>query len=555
MNPEEPVPSPARVEGLDAARVMARALLTPPSWTATWEPMEPAALNTLLPGYEVIELIGRGGMGAVYRTRQKSLDRPVAIKLLPLEASLDTTFATRFQNEARLLARLQHKHIVAVHDTGTTTEGHLYLVMELIEGTDLGTLIRGQSLPPDKAVEYLVQVCEGLQYAHQCGIIHRDIKPSNILIGNDQVVRVADFGLAKVRPEADSVLTSPTLTGTVMGTPDYMAPEQRLGHAVDHRADIYSLGVLIYEMLTGHVPRGSWEPPSKVTGVDTRLDALVTQAMQNDPTKRQQSVEEILQVLRAVQSQTGMPLWTRILNTKLPNIGPLGSWLFLILLAPTIIATLPVAWKQRNRPSTENSALANVYEQRPVLTNPLADLILPTAVKRGDWQMETTPDGGVLTIKPGTPELSSYVTLPVEGPRRAYTASLEINLASPQCDGGLIFPAGTAQTGLVIHLQRITGIGFIGGQAWNLNPTARTISLQTGGWNRIDLRVKPAGERVAITVRLNGATIIEWEGPQSDLTLYRDPNQGWRVEGEHTFGLASYSGNVSFRNVRITWLD
>ena len=556
MNPEDD-PQAAQVEGLDAARVMARALQTPQTLHPLWEPLEPAALAPLLPAYEVIELIGRGGLGAVYQARHKSLDRLVALKVLPLETSLDEGFAIRFQNEARLLAKLQHPNIVAVYDTGTTSEGHLFLVMELVEGTDVATLIHESPLAPAKALDVTMQVCAALKFAHEQGVVHRDIKPSNIMIGNDRVVKVADFGLAKLYTEGPS-LSSPTLTGTIMGTPDYMAPEQRSGGAVDQRTDIYSLGVLIYEMLTGQVPRGAWDPPSKRAGVDPRLDGVVTKAMQHEPGKRYQNAEEVSAAVQVVRDSAEVPRWKRILNTELVSIGPRypsGVWLIYILVVWGFMGVPPAAWKEWWSPKKPGAQTSSVPDyQKSLTTEAFAALVLPAKGQSGNWRWQDGTPGGVLTIGPGIPEQASVLTLPVEGDHRTYSASFDLWLDKDQSDAGLIFPAGHAQTGLVLNLQRITGIGFIGGKAWNDNPTTTSVRFPVQGWNRVHVYVSPVQETVKVRVSLNGATIMEWQGNQDQLTLYRDPRRGWPVDGDHVFGLASYSGNASFRNLRITWL-
>ena len=226
--------------------------------TAPWQPPEPEHVAQMLPQYHVEALIGRGGMGAVYRGKQVQLNRSIAIKVLPAELSANAEFMTRFQREAQTLASLSHNGIVTIFDFGTTTEGHLYFVMEYIDGTDLAHALHTQRLEPDQALELTMQICEALHYAHSQGVVHRDIKPGNVLIGRDGRAKLADFGLARpLSPER----TQLTASNVVMGSPDYMAPEQWQGKA-DHRADIYALGVMLYEMLTGTRPQGAFYLPS-----------------------------------------------------------------------------------------------------------------------------------------------------------------------------------------------------------------------------------------------------------------------------------------------------
>jgi serine/threonine protein kinase len=289
-------PLPTAMQGLRPDELLARAMQTvrmTGAGAGGWEPptVEEAAL--LFPQYEVLSLLGRGGMGAVYQARQIELDRLVAIKLLPLEVSVDRDFADRFRREARAMAKLNHPNIIAVFDFGTTHERHLFFVMEYVEGANLHQMIHGPGITPAQALEIIASACDALAYAHGEGVVHRDIKPANVMVSTKGQVKVADFGLARlIDPAAEQL--GHTMTGTVMGTPDYMAPEQMRGMNVDHRADIYSLGVMLYEMLCREVPRGIFDPPSARTpGCDTRIDQVVTKAMQQQPERRYQSTPEM----------------------------------------------------------------------------------------------------------------------------------------------------------------------------------------------------------------------------------------------------------------------
>ncbi len=268
-------------------------------------PPDVATLAGQLPQLEVFQLVGCGGMGAVYKARQIKLDRTVALKVLRSETSDDLAFAERFNREARTLARLSHPNIVGVHDFGEVqipdergqSRTLYYFVMEYVDGADLRRLMDTDVSTHD-ALSIVSQVCSALQYAHEQGIVHRDIKPENILLDAQGRVKIADFGLAKLATKSEF---EHTLTGThqVMGTPRYMAPEQMEGSStVDHRADLYSLGVVLYEMLTGEVPMGQFEPPSKKTSdVGARLDNVVLQAMAREPDRRFQSANDMLKGL------------------------------------------------------------------------------------------------------------------------------------------------------------------------------------------------------------------------------------------------------------------
>jgi len=255
-------------------------------------PPEPAVLGCHFPQLEILELRGQGGMGAVYKARQVILDRLVALKVLPPESSRDPAFAERFRREARALARLCHPHIVAVYDFGET-DGFYYFLMEFVDGVNLRQLLHGGHLQPGEALRIVPQLCEALQYAHDEGVVHRDIKPENILVDRAGNVKIADFGLAKLLGQPP---LAQGLTGShqVMGTPHYIAPEQmEKPLAVDHRADIYSLGVVFYEMLTGELPLGRFAPPSQKASVDVRLDEVVLRALEKEPERRYQHVSEV----------------------------------------------------------------------------------------------------------------------------------------------------------------------------------------------------------------------------------------------------------------------
>ena len=248
--------------------------------------------------------MGRGGMGAVYKGRQTSLDRPVAIKILSNQLEdTDASFAERFKNEARALGKLSHPGIVGVYEFGEAQAGLLYIVMEFIDGTDVAKMIAKQGrLHTEHAMAITAHVCDALAYAHERGIIHRDIKPANIMVGYDGVVKVADFGLAKMTQSTASGLTQ---SGMAMGTLHYMAPEAlTLGSEVDQRADIYAVGVMLYQMLTGKLPQGMFEMPSlQIKGLDPRYDRIVATAMRDDRELRYPSAKALRLELDAILTQ------------------------------------------------------------------------------------------------------------------------------------------------------------------------------------------------------------------------------------------------------------
>ena len=281
------------------------------SCALNWAPPRPEAVSSLLDGYEVSAILGVGGMGAVYRGVQTSLDREVAVKLLPPELGMDADFEARFRREAKSMAQLNHPNIVQIYDFGQTELGHYYFVMEYVDGTDLDRYMRDGQLDPEGALNAMGQICDALEFAHAKGFVHRDIKPANIFITRDGVLKIGDFGLAKLvadDPSATPEIGNVTSTGTVLGTLFYMAPEQMRGEPVDHRADLYSLGVMFYEMLTGQIPRGRAKPPSeRIPGLDKRLDPVVFKAIESNPDERYQSAVDFCRDLASTEAPPRAP--------------------------------------------------------------------------------------------------------------------------------------------------------------------------------------------------------------------------------------------------------
>lgn len=279
-------------------------------------PLTPGELAAEFPRLEILELLGRGGMGAVYKARQRDLDRLVALKILRPGLDADPGFAERFTREARALAQLNHPGIVTLYEFGKTSAGRYFILMEFVDGVNLRQLLSSGRLSPREALAIVPPLCDALQYAHDRGLIHRDIKPENILIDRLGRVKIADFGIARLASEGTdrppgrpSGNDSPNLTsaGEVMGTPHYMAPEQRDRPAeVDHRADLYALGVVFYQMLTGELPAaGKLQPPSHRVQLDVRLDEIVLRALEKDPARRYAAASEMkTQVETVVNAHT-----------------------------------------------------------------------------------------------------------------------------------------------------------------------------------------------------------------------------------------------------------
>jgi serine/threonine protein kinase len=342
---DAPLPAGAP-QGLCPACLLARGLESSPSAVAATEdspsarfvPPKPSDLAPLFPQLELLDLVGHGGMGAVYKARQKGLDRLVALKILPPEVGRDPKFADRFTREAKALARLNHPHIVTVHDVGRAGD-YYFFVMEYVDGLNLREAIRAGRLSPQEAMAIVPQICDALQYAHDEGIVHRDIKPENILIDKKGRVKIADFGLAKLlRRGVDDL--SLTQDRQVMGTPRYMAPEQMQGSAeVDHRVDIYSLGVVFYEMLTGELPMGRFALPSQKVQVDVRLDEVVLRALDAEPQRRYQQASEVKTSVETIAASPRRPAAPPVHGPRRRSHGP---WVALtVLLGCAAMCVLP----------------------------------------------------------------------------------------------------------------------------------------------------------------------------------------------------------------------
>jgi len=253
--------------------------------------------------YEILGKLGEGAMGVVYRARDTAIGRVVALKMLSAELGAEDELHARFRREAEAIGRLSHPNIVTVYDLGEA-DGQLYMAMELLEGDDLRALIeRRVDVPLADRVRILVQICEAVAYAHSRGVVHRDIKPANIVVTSSARVKILDFGLARVATRATI-----TRKGMILGTPDYMAPEQAMGKAVDRRSDVFSSGSVFYEFLTGEKPfKGKTlhavlfqiiqEEPDPVLTMNpelpARLAAVVHRMLVKDPEKRYQSMDEV----------------------------------------------------------------------------------------------------------------------------------------------------------------------------------------------------------------------------------------------------------------------
>lgn len=275
------------------------------------------AIGTIIGGYQILEAIGQGGMATVYRAHQLSMKRDVAIKMLPRQFLSQTNSLERFKQEANIVARLEHRAIVPVHDYGEH-EGVPYLVMRYMDGGSVDDLIYQGPVAPDRTLNILLQIAPALDYAHQSGVLHRDLKPSNILMDANGDAYLTDFGIARLLGEGSTSLTT---TG-VVGTPSYMSPEQAQGHDLDGRSDVYALGVVLFEMLVGSRPfegetpysvavkHVTQAPPSareKNPRLSTAIEQVLFKALAKNPHQRYQTAGELAAALQAAITQDVSP--------------------------------------------------------------------------------------------------------------------------------------------------------------------------------------------------------------------------------------------------------
>lgn len=313
-----------------------------------------------LGNFEVVKLIGKGGMAAVYQGFQPSMNRAVAIKVLAPQFSVDENFVRRFKNEAQMIAQLEHKHILPVYDFGDE-DGILFIVMRHLEGGILEDLIVPGGMELIEVYKYFSQVASALHYAHTKGVVHRDLKPSNVLIDDQGDSYLMDFGIAKIIEGSEKL----TGTGAVVGTPTYMAPEQCAGEEADSRMDVYALGVMLFEMLTGKPPFTAANPmavmlrhvndpapaPSEFRpGLNPAIDAVVLQALAKKPDERYQTVAEFVTAFRdAVLAATGVTPDTLVAldiateHGAAPIVRPAGSAPETEVVSPTAPGAIPQA--------------------------------------------------------------------------------------------------------------------------------------------------------------------------------------------------------------------
>ena len=294
--------------------------------------ISPPDAQPSVPGFVLHEQIGRGAMGVVYRAHRIADERTAAVKLLPEALLNDADIVDRFAREAHALAALDHRNILRVLDSGVTEQGQFFLATELAEGGDLAARLRLGPLPVSEVARIFREVLAAVGAAHERGIVHRDIKPANILLAADGAVLVGDFSIAKLLPEhaADSVTL--TASGDSFGTPYYIAPEVRRGAPdVSEKADLFSLGVLLHELLTGRLPMGNYEPASQLAAVPRSVDAVIAHCLREAPGKRPASASALAREFDAALRP--FPMWKKVA---------------LLTIDAVLAAGIATAWKKRS---------------------------------------------------------------------------------------------------------------------------------------------------------------------------------------------------------------
>jgi len=346
-----------------------------------------AEINSLFDDYEITRLVGAGGMGVVFEALQSRLDRKVAIKILNVDRGDREEMSTRFEREAIALAALDHPNIVSVFDVGETAAApsgvrYYFLVMEYVAEGSLQRILTDGRLSPFRALTITQQICDALQFAHDHEVVHRDVKPANILLDQTGNVKIADFGLAKFRAGGVGHMTL-TDTNMSMGTPLYMAPEQLdETEDVDHRGDIFSLGVVLYQMLTGTTPQGAWDEPSTLQpDVDPRFDDVVTKAMRRNPADRYQQASDLKSDIESIADRrSSHRKWPTAMSWLLVSLAVIASGMGLIFHAQkSAIGRSPIG-RPGNPPAAGDEPVRKLFGHTDVITK---TFIFPEQPGRG----------------------------------------------------------------------------------------------------------------------------------------------------------------------------
>jgi serine/threonine protein kinase len=496
--------------------------------------------------YHIVREIGRGGMAVVYRAYQPALDRYVAVKVLPQELAFDQQFVERFQREAKAVARLNHPHIVTVHDVGQD-KGLYFIVMEYVDGPSLTQLLDQQgTLSPEQATRIVSQVSWALDYAHRQGFVHRDIKPGNILLGPEGTAKLTDFGIVKAAEG-----TRLTETGTLLGTPEYMSPEQAAGREIGRGTDVYSLGVVAYEMLSGRVPFAGetmavlhahvYDPPD-LSVLPRGARRVVGKALAKDPRKRHASAGALAQALEAAfeeNSASPAPLrkWAWA-------IGAVGA-AFVAAVALTVIAFVNLP---RFLPTTPTSRVPAVALEATDTLPPPGPTETATLIPSATPSAEPTdaPTTAPPPSPPPTEPIPSPTSPPIAPPQTQRIAFVRVDQDTDN-DGGLDW---NDRRGIYVmsatgaDLQRLTSQSADAySPAWSPDGQRLAYACRQGGdW---EICVMDAG---GANLRTLTSNVVDDEGPSWSPDGYRIAFHSTRHGNDEIYVMGADGSNV----VRLT---
>ncbi len=444
----------------------------------------------VLPGYNILETLGKGGMGTVYRAIHTELNRTVALKIFSPKEKDREIFVERLKREGKLMAQLKHPNVLAIHDAAVMEDGTPYLVLEYIKGEDLQQKLHNEfTLNQRTAVRIAIKVCEALSAVHQLGIIHRDIKPANVLLGSNGSVKVTDFGISKDTRDKEQN-TSLTMTGTMVGTADYMSPEQTRNETLSPRSDLYSVGVLLYEMLMGVTPRGNFQPLSKAN-VPKKLEYIIMRCLQQDKHKRPASAETLAFSLRKIYHLLNNRKHKNYKSLALCGIAAVGA----------IVLVTYVATKKRQTYTPETAVISDWKLDGEVgkwisLTSDKAHTLT------GEWWADE--DTLYTQLSDSTEHTKKFFNF---SPGYHYTFSTEYSRVYGEGNMCVFLPTVKGLVAFEIdHGDRhLTGFQRINGQdlTQQENPTATQLTIETGKSYNIELTSTPT----ELTASINGRHI------------------------------------------------
>ncbi len=495
-------------------------------------------LTQLLPQFEMQGFIAQGGMGAVYLARQLTLDRLVAIKVLPQAWGSAPKYAERFQYEARAMAKMHHNGIVGVYDFGMTAAGHLYLVMEYVEGETLHELIQTQSLTPKKAQAVALQLCDAVAYAHEHGILHRDIKPGNIIINSEGRVKVADFGLARPAEACIEV--------EALGTPGYAAPELLVeGSVIDHHADIYAIGVVCYEMLLGKLPNTAKRPLSGLSTFDPAWDRAIDKSTRTKPESRFSTVRELRETLGMIGKMARPKVMAPI--TTRSHVKKEGTFPWLMASVLVILVSIASFWWIKNKGDVQiaNGEITRRQQpkeppvRKPAGTTEDPDRVVSTAPTAGQplgagpagipFQLQAVTPGHVFKLKESHKDLINDIAI---FPDQRHVASCshdgtviiwdlqkgeKVRLFNPNT--GFLYRIAISWDGQ--HLA--AGGNENKAHVWSVDTREPLSELELPGRNVLDLAFSPDGNKVLAASSDKAQPLHVWDWQKKTATAL----EGW----------------------------